>query len=142
MINDKDINNEMAEADIVAKLLEADSEHLPTVVVPLKRLGIPVTIKALTGKQVFRTRDRHTRTIQTKNGPTDKIDYESYNTDLIVQASVKPRWDDPKLLSKFKASGGSEVIKRLLLAGEIALLGEAVLDVSGFNVSLDDIKNS
>ena len=55
---------------------------------------------------------------------------------------MKPKWDDPKLLNKLKASSGTEVVKRLLLAGEISLLGEGVLDVSGFNLDLDDIKNS
>lgn len=136
-----DINEEMAEADIITKLLAADPEHVPTMVVPLKRLGIPVTLKALTGKQVARTRERNTQSIKTKKGPVDKLDYENFNIGLIVQASVKPNWNDAKLLEKFRASSGTEVVKRLLLAGEISLLGEAVLDVSGFNIDLDDLKN-
>jgi len=136
-----EINEEMEEADIITKLLAADPEHVPTMVVPLKRLGIPVTVKALTGKQVARTRERNTQSIKTKKGPVDKLDYENFNIGLIVQASVKPNWNDAKLLEKFRASSGTEVVKRLLLAGEISLLGEAVLDVSGFNIDLDDLKN-
>ena len=50
---DLEIREDMEEADIITKLLEADPEHVPTMVIPLKRLGIPVTIKALTGKQVL-----------------------------------------------------------------------------------------
>ena len=136
-----EINEEMEEADIITKLLAADPEHVPTMVVPLKRLGIPVTVKALTGKQVARTRERNTQSIKTKKGPVDKLDYENFNIGLIVQASVKPNWNDAKLLEKFRASSGTEVVKRLLLAGEISLLGEAVLDVSGFNIDLDDLKS-
>ncbi|MDD6697867.1 MAG: hypothetical protein PUE51_05920 [Veillonellaceae bacterium] len=139
--DDLEINEEMEEADIITKLLAADPEHVPTMVVPLKRLGIPVTVKALTGKQVARTRERNTQSIKTKKGPVDKLDYENFNIGLIVQASVKPNWNDAKLLEKFRASSGTEVVKRLLLAGEISLLGEAVLDVSGFNIDLDDLKN-
>ena len=139
---DLEIREDMEEADIITKLLEADPEHVPTMVIPLKRLGIPVTIKALTGKQVSRISERNTQSVKTKKGPVDKLDYENFNIGLIVQASVKPKWDDPKLLNKLKASSGTEVVKRLLLAGEISLLGEGVLDVSGFNLDLDDIKNS
>lgn len=139
--DDLEINEEMEEADIITKLLAADPEHVPTMVVPLKRLGIPVTVKALTGKQVARTRERNTQSIKTKKGPVDKLDYENFNIGLIVQASVKPNWNDAKLLEKFRASSGTEVVKRLLLAGEISLLGDAVLDVSGFNIDLDDLKN-
>ena len=139
--DDFEINEEMEEADIITKLLAADPEHVPTMVVPLKRLGIPVTVKALTGKQVARTRERNTQSIKTKKGPVDKLDYENFNIGLIVQASVKPNWNDAKLLEKFRASSGTEVVKRLLLAGEISLLGDAVLDVSGFNIDLDDLKN-
>ena len=139
--DDLEINEEMEEADIITKLLAADPEHVPTMVVPLKRLGIPVTVKALTGKQVARTRERNTQSIKTKKGPVDKLDYENFNIGLIVQASVKPNWNDAKLLEKFRASSGTEVVKRLLLAGEISLLGEAVLDVSGLNIDLDDLKN-
>nr|WP_304101054.1 hypothetical protein [Mitsuokella multacida] len=137
-----DVDEEMQEADIITKLLEADPEHVPTMVIPLKRLGIPVTVKALTGKQVSRTRERNTQSIKTKKGPVDKLDSEGFMIGLIAQASVKPNWSDPKLIAKFQASSGSEVIKRILLAGEINLLGEAVLDISGYNLDLDDIKNS
>lgn len=137
-----EIKEDMEEGDIIAKLLANDSEDVPTMVIPIERLGIPVTLKALTGKQVSRTRERHTTTVKTKQGPKDKIDNEAFMIGLITQSSVKPNWSDQKLLEKFKASSGDEVIKRILLAGEIALLGDAVLDVSGYNKDLDEIKNS
>jgi len=136
-----EIDENMQEADIITKLMAADPDNVPTMVIPLKRLGIPVTLKALTGKQVSRLRDRNTQTIKTKNGPVDKLDNEAFGIALIAAASAKPNWNDPKLIEKFKASSGSEVIKRLLLAGEISLLSDAVLDVSGYNLTLDDIKN-
>ena len=137
-----EIKEDMEESDIITRLLAASAEEVPTMTIPLKRLGVPVTLKALTGKQVSRCRDHNTTTIKTKQGPKEKVDNEGFMIGLISLSTVKPNWGDPKLIEKFHASSGDEVIKRLLLGGEISLLGEAVLDVSGYNVDLDDVKNS
>ena len=139
--NSIEIDENMEQGEIITALLAADSENFPTIIVPLERLGIPVKLKALTGKQVSRVRDRNTRTVKTKQGPKEVTDNEGFMIGLISLATVNVPWGDPKLIEKHKASSGDEVIKRTLLAGEIALLGEAVLDVSGYNVELDDIKN-
>ena len=139
--NSIEIDENMEQGEIITALLAADSENFPTITVPLERLGIPVKLKALTGKQVSRVRDRNTRTVKTKQGPKEVTDNEGFMIGLISLATVNVPWGDPKLIEKHKASSGDEVIKRTLLAGEIALLGEAVLDVSGYNVELDDIKN-
>ena len=69
------------------------------------------------------------------------MDEEAFNGALIAAATVKPNWGDPKLTAKFRASGPEEVIKRLLLAGEIAQLGDLVLEISEFNTELEEVKN-
>ena len=134
----KHIDKDMEEADIIAKLMSVETTDKPTMVIPLKRLGIPVTLQALTGKQTARIRSRYTRTEDTKKGKVEKLDSNGFNIGLIVGATVKPNWSNPALLKKYTASSGEEVIQRMLLAGEISLLGEAVLDISGFDVTLDD----
>ena len=139
--NFADIDESMEEGAIITALLAADTDKLPTMTVPLKRLGIPVTVKALTGKQVSKTRERNTRTVKTKQGIKEVTDNEGFMIGLIALATIKPNWGDAKLIEKFTASSGEEVIKRLLLGGEISLLSDAVLEVSGYNVDLDDIKN-
>ncbi|MHB1044135.1 MAG: hypothetical protein ACYC0Q_15040 [Eubacteriales bacterium] len=48
----------MTEEQILQRLLEADTLPERTVVIP--RLDIPVTLKGLTGKQVFSIRERCT----------------------------------------------------------------------------------
>jgi hypothetical protein len=136
-----EINEEMEQSDIITALLAADADKFPTITVPIERLGIPVKLKALTGKQVSRVRDRNTKTVKTKQGPKEMTDNEGFMIGLISLATVNFQWGAAPLVEKYKASSGDEVIKRTLLAGEIALLGEAVLDVSGYNVELDDIKN-
>lgn len=135
------IDKDMEETAIIAKLMENNNER-PTIVVPLEIAGIPVTLQALTGKQVARIRSRCTRIENTKKGKVEKLDTNAFSVALIVEATVKPNWSNPVLLKQFMASSAEEYIQRKLYAGEISLLSEAVLDISGFNVDLDDIKNA
>lgn len=143
MVNNKEaeIAEDMTESDAITRLLAVSTEEVPTIVIPLQRLGIQVTLKALTGKQVSRCREHNTTTVKTRQGPKEKVDTEGFMISLISLSTVKPNWGDPKLIEKFHSSSGDEVIKRLLLGGEINLLGEAVFEVSGYNVELEDVKN-
>lgn len=136
--DDKSVS-ELTEEEILQRMLSVDAA--PERTVSLKRIGIPVTIKGLTGKQVFTIRERCTITVKEKRGRSRELDEEAFNGALIAAATVKPNWGDPKLLAKFRASSPEEVIKRLLLAGEIAQLGDLVLDLSEFNTELEEIKN-
>lgn len=129
----------MNEEQILQRLLDADT--VPEKTVKLERLGIPVTLRGLTGKQVFSIRERCTERKERKGRVTERLDEEQFNTALIATATVKPNWGDSKLLAKYSASGPEEVIKRVLLAGELSALGDVVLDLSGFNVDLEDVKN-
>lgn len=136
-----DIENsvsDMTDEEILNKMLDVDS--VPERTVLLKRIGIPVTIKGLTGKQVFAIRERCTITVKEKRGRSRELDEEAFNGALISTATVKPNWGDPKLLAKYRASGAEEVVKRLLLAGEIAQLGDSVLEISEFNTELEEVK--
>ena len=129
----------MTEEQILQRLLDADT--VPERTVKLERLGIPVTIRALTAKQVFSLRERYTERKEKRGQVIERLDEEGFNTSLIAAATVQPNWGDSKLLAKYHASGPEEVIKRILLAGEMQALGDAVLDLSGFNTTLEDIKN-
>lgn len=129
----------MNEEQILQKLLEAD--QLPEMTITLPRLGIPVTLRGLTGKQVYYLRDRCTIRSDRRGEPDERLDEETFNVALIHAATVAPNWGDSKLLAKYQASGGEEIVKRVLLAGEMSLLGEAVLELSGFNMTIDDVKN-
>jgi len=130
---------ELNEEQILQRLLDADVIPERTVTIP--RLSIPVTLRGLTGKQVFSVKERCTERKEHRGQVTERLDEEQFNTALIAAAVVRPNWGDPKLLTKFSASGPEEVIKRVLLAGELAALGDMVLDLSGFNTDLKDVKN-
>lgn len=131
---------ELTDEEILQKLLDVDGT--PERTVSLKRIGIPITVKGLTGKQIFSIRERCTITVNEKRGRTRReLDEEAFNGALIAAATVKPNFGDGKLLAKFRASSAEEVIKRLLLAGEMAQLGDLVLEVSEFNTELEEVKN-
>lgn len=129
----------MTEEQILQRLLEADAVPERTVVIP--RLNIPVTLKGLTGKQVFSIRERCSERNERRGRVTERLDEEQFNVALIATATVKPDWGNQKLVNKFNASGPEEVIKRILLAGELSALSNMVLDLSGFNIGLEDVKN-
>ncbi len=129
----------MTEEQILQRLFEADTVPERTVVIP--RLNIPVTLKGLTGKQVFSIRERCSERNERRGRVTERLDEEQFNVALIATATVKPDWGNQKLVNKFNASGPEEVIKRILLAGELSALSNVVLDLSGFNISLVDVKN-
>lgn len=131
----------MSDDEIINNLLSV--ETVPARTVALPRLNIPVTIKGLTGKQVYRLREQCTNISKDKKGNITKdMDTEAFNSGLIAAATVKPNWGDERLKAKHKASSAEEVIKRMLLAGEIDSLGDLVLEVSEFNKELEEVKNS
>ncbi|MBO9606604.1 MAG: hypothetical protein J7639_11665 [Paenibacillaceae bacterium] len=129
----------MTEEQALQRLLDADT--LPERTVLLERFGVAVKLRGLTGKQVYGIRERCTERREKRGQTTERLDEEQFNTALIGAATVSPNWGDAKLLAKYNASGAEEVIKRLLLAGELSALGDVVLDLSGFNTELQDIKN-
>ena len=131
---------ELTDEEILQRML--DVETVPERTVSLKRIGIPVTLKGLTGKQVYSIRERCTVTVSGKRGQTRReLDDEAFNGALIAAATVKPNWGDAKLMAKYRASSADEVVKRLLLAGEISQLGDLVLEISEFNTELEEVKN-
>ncbi|WP_239616149.1 phage tail assembly chaperone [Cohnella mopanensis] len=129
----------LTDEQVLQRLLDADS--LPERTVRLERMDIPVKLRGLTGKQVFSIRERCTERKERRGQTTERLDEELFNVSLIAASTVSPNWGNPQLLAKFSASGAEEVIKRILLAGELSALGDVVLDLSGFNTELEDVKN-
>ncbi|XID92499.1 hypothetical protein ACF3MZ_29225 [Paenibacillaceae bacterium WGS1546] len=131
--------DQLTDEQILQRLLDADT--LPERTVRLERLDIPVKLRGLTGKQVFSIRERCTERKEKRGQTIERLDEELFNVSLIAASTIAPNWGSPQLLTKFSASGAEEVIKRILLAGELSALGDVVLDLSGFNTELEDVKN-
>lgn len=133
------MSTKVNEHDIIERLLQAGDPPQRTVEIP--RLGVAVTLKGLTAKEIYRLREEYTHRKEKRGQVIETFDEEGFNCGLIVAATVSPNWGDQRLMAHYKASEPAEVLKRVLLAGELAQLADVVLDLSGFNVDLRDVKN-
>lgn len=142
------MDNNLNEEQILAGLFEA-TERLPEKTVTIKRLGMEITLRGLTAKQVDSTRERCTYRNKVRGKIEEKLEMEQFNALLITESTVGLKvktltlggWGDQRILSQYKLSGPDEAIRRVLLAGEMAVLADEVLDISGFNEGVEDIKN-
>lgn len=128
----------MTEEEIISIL--AEERPLPTRDVRIKRLGLVITLRALTEKDISKTRKDCTHEKKARGGRKEKeFDDEEFNIALIEKSAIKPNFNNPKLLKALKLSSGKEVIRRKFLAGEMAQLGDNVLELSGFDDELEDV---
>jgi len=146
-VDNKDLNIEMTEEemlemteeDIINKLIEPT--EVPERTYALDRLGIQITLKGLSEKEIQRIRKECTTETKHRGNRVKELNEEEFNAALIEKATVKPNWSDKRLLSALNLSSGREVIKRRLLAGEMVALGDKVMELSGFDDELEEIKN-
>lgn len=133
--------------------------NLPEETVLIKRLNLRVTLRGLTSSKVDAIRERCTIRKTTKGQVSEKVDSELFNASLIKEATAAlavvafdndgkekgsvnlSGWSDDRLTSRLKLSGGEEAARRLLLAGELDAVGDKVLEISGFGVDIEDVKN-
>lgn len=131
---------QMTEEDIIAKLMEPT--EVPEATYLIERLGIPVTLKGLSEKEINKIKKECTYTRKERGGRRVKeLDDEEFNAALIEAATVTPNWNDTRLLDALKASDGRQVIKKKFLAGETSSLGDKILELSGFDEELEEIED-
>lgn len=141
-------SEQLNEQQILDNLFETAS-NLPEETVLIKRLGMRAVLRGLTSSKVDTIRERCTIRKSVKGQMTEKLDSELFNAALIKEATVALEvkglklsgWGDDRLTSRLKLSGGEEVIRRILLAGELDAVGDKVLEISGFGVDIADVKN-
>nr|WP_213468768.1 hypothetical protein [Paenibacillus dendritiformis] len=141
-------NQQLNEQEILDSLFETAS-NLPEETVFIKRLGMRAVLRGLTSSKVDAIRERCTVRKTIKGQTTEKVDTEQFNAALIKEATSSLEvqglklsgWGDERLTSRLKLSGGEEVIRRMLLAGELDAVGDKVLEISGFGVDIADVKN-
>lgn len=145
------------EQDILDGLFET-AANLPEETVFINRLNLRITLRGLTSSKVDGIRERCTVRKTNKGHVSEKVDSELFNAALIKEATAALEvvkkdkegtehsvqlsgWGDDRLVSRLKLSGGEEAVRRLLLAGELDAVGDKVLEISGFGVNIEDIKN-
>ncbi|HEL4856213.1 TPA: hypothetical protein UN288_003726 [Clostridioides difficile] len=129
------------EDNIIMKLTE--DAILPEKTIFVKRLDIPLTLRALTEKEISALQKKYTKVTKVRGRRESKLMEDEFNIALIEKATIVPNFSDARLLNSMNVSSGVEFIRRKFLAGEIALISDEVLELSGFyeELSDDDIKN-
>lgn len=148
----------MSEEQIIESLV--GKAEAPKGFYKIGRLNLEIDLQGLMADQVYKTREQCTFKKKAKGRVEIDFDEEKFNCMIIVQATTGLRvivqeaaegtekkviefsgWGDKRFLEKYKLSGPDQVVKRILLAGELDALGSEVLDLSGYNTDLEDVKN-
>ncbi len=134
---------DMTDAQILEKLLNADEAPAPQRTVVIKRLGIPIVLQGISEKRLAALRNKYTYTIRGRRGGQDtkEFDSENFALGLVAACAVKPNFKDEALLNKYKASGPEEVLKNIFLPGELDQLSDIVYDLCGFDESIEEIED-
>lgn len=119
-----------------------DQTHTPEADVEIKRLGVVFRVRGLRDKEIRRIRDQAEYTYKDRRTGRriSEIDWDQYNSLMIVVGTVNFDWGSKELLAKYKASSPEEVVSQALLAGEKDKLANAIMDLSGFE-DIEEIKN-
>jgi len=148
----------MSEDQVIDSLL--GNAEMPVDFCKIGRLNLEIDLQGLIADKVYKTREQCTVKKKSKGQTVVDFDEEKFNCLLIAQATTGLRvvvqeedentekkvivfsgWGDQRFLSKYRLSGPDQVVKRMLLAGELDSLGSIVLDLSGYNTDLEDVKN-
>lgn len=124
----------MAKKDALSAFLSADINVQKGV--PIKRLGVDLTVKAIDGKTIARI------TEQATHGKT--LDEQKFGALIISTSCVDINFGDAKMLEKYAASDAGDCVQKALLAGEIAKLTQVIMEISGFedfNAQVENAKN-
>lgn len=143
---------EVNEKQILDKLFSAaEEENVPKRKVTIERIGLSFLIAGLREGKLEKLEKRFTNITRVRGEEKEKLDSKRFNRALVAEATKaiggdeNVQFDHPQLLSKYKASGAESVVKKILLAGEIAQLADVVLDLSGYYDQAeedDELKNS
>ncbi len=131
LTEEEQIEKQEEQDDVLKALLSA--EDRPEKDVYMKRFGVNFRIRAIDGDTISKIQERCTH-YQGKGRKKEKIlDEEKFGALIIKEACINPDWNNKQLLEKYKVPEAAEVIRKRLLAGEIAKLADEILELSGFD---------
>lgn len=100
--------------------------EVQTTTVVINRLNFPIKLKSLGLKELFSI------ATDTDLYFNQEIYENELGAALIVTATINFNWNDEKLLEKYKVSNGKNVVIQILLAGEMMLLIDNIISISGW----------
>lgn len=129
--------------DALQALLGADTDIKEQVYI--KRLNTYFTVKAIDNDTSDEIKEEATRYVGTGANRRKELDESKLNTLLVAKAVVDENGEslfkNSKLLEKYGAKTSEECVRKALVAGEIATLVKAIMDISGFDNDVETIKN-
>ena len=96
---------------------------------------IPFTIRPITQGENEEILRRYRKNDKKGN---EKIDQIGYSHDLAATAVVSPDLDNAELQKAYGALGRVKLLKKMLLIGEFTALGEAVRELSGLDIGINE----
>lgn len=118
--------------DTMELLLKADIPNMPEKEYKLKRLS-----SVCGGPVIFKLRGLpYSRATELTKSQKDDL-----NVHILLAGTIEPNLKDPELLAKFNAVTPAELVKKMLLPGEIEDLSRCVEKLSGYrDVTIEEIK--
>ena len=99
---------------------------------------IPFRIRALTQEENSACSKAATRNIKVNGMYQEKVNQNEYISRIIVAATLEPDFTSAEVCGHFGTKDPIQVPGKMLLAGEFSKLSTAILELSGFEESLDD----
>jgi tryptophan synthase beta subunit len=125
--------------DALQALLGADTNIKGQVYI--KRLDTNFTVKALDDETFAEIQEEAANYV----GQRKEIDESKLNSLLVAKAVVDENGEalfkNAQLLEKFGAKTTEECVRKALLAGELLKIVKTVMDISGFNDDVEEVKN-
>lgn len=106
-----------------------------------KGAPVPFKIRALTQEENDQITKQATRQIMVSGKPVEKLDSADYTRRVVVTATVEPDFRAKEMCDAYGVLDPLLVPGKMLLSGEYAALGRAIMSLSGFNSVEEDLKN-
>lgn len=93
-------------------------------------------IKSISQREVRALRTKHTKINKKGRQETDN---EALNEEIVIECTVNPNLKDAESIKAMGCTTPSQYLNKVLLAGEVTNLCQAILDFSGFGTSIDEL---
>lgn len=98
----------------------------------------PFIVRAMSGEE-FNDYSERCSNFNPKTGKS-KFDTKKYNELVIINHCVEPNFKDAEMLKQAGCTLPEQFLSKFLLAGEIVELAQKISEISGFDKSIDEVK--
>ena len=135
----------LSDTDALDLLLGAEpAEQIQSVELPARKgtdKPLVLKLRSITEREWDEIRDqseirRNRQQRRARGAEETQMDNALMSRLLVKKATINLDWNDSKLRTKFGVQTGEDVIRKLLLYGEIANLAGVVMEISGFDDDL------